>query len=430
MAEIYLTALTALLGGVLLHGIARPARLYEYPYFMCAAFAVFILPQAFSLYSYPGAASQRAIESVLIMTLLCTVACLVGYRARPSRAILELAVRPIDDQRLFHCGVLFIVAGFFFTVLISGMSAAEKGGTMWTGRVTIYLFFANLMFPGFAICFRQALRKGDAVAWFWTAAGAVIPAVSAVVYGRREPAVLFAVSLVMAFYFEKRWAPPRAAAVLLVIAAAIALPATGRFRTGIGRESAIERLTSIDFIGNFNAYISRASVLELRNAALLIEATSDIGQYDWGAAYWNQLVFRFVPAQILGKDFKDNLMLPTNMERCRQVCAARGYRAEPGSTITGMADAFQQFGYAGCLFFAVLAVAFKSLWHASLRENAVFAQLLYIQTSTSGMRAVTHQTVDYLPGLAYNLIFLGMAAIYARGHAQKAAPRRLARTAL
>ena len=30
------------------------------------------------------------------------------------------------------------------------------------------------------------------------------------------------------------------------------------------------------------------------------------------------------------------------------------------------------------------------------------------------MRAVTHQTVDYFPGLLYNLVFLGMAVLYAR----------------
>lgn len=71
-------------------------------------------------------------------------------------------------------------------------------------------------------------------------------------------------------------------------------------------------------------------------------------------------------------------------------------------------------------FFAGLAIVFKSLWHASLRKDAIFAQLLYIQTSTAAMRSVTHQTVDYLPGLTYNLIFLGLVVFFARSRVSQA----------
>jgi hypothetical protein len=92
----------------------------------------------------------------------------------------------------------------------------------------------------------------------------------------------------------------------------------------------------------------------------------------------------------------------------------RTFKRSKGSTVTGMGDSFKQFGYFGCLFFALLAVIFRSLWETSLQPNTYFAKLLYIQTSTSAMRAVTHQTVDYFPGLLYNVVFLGLAVLYAR----------------
>jgi hypothetical protein len=88
-----------------------------------------------------------------------------------------------------------------------------------------------------------------------------------------------------------------------------------------------------------------------------------------------------------------------------------------------MGDSFQQFGYFGCGFFLLLAVIFRTLWLTSLQPSAFFAQLLYIQTSTSAMRAVTHQTVDYLPGLVYNVIFLGLAVWYARERAPESTAR-------
>jgi hypothetical protein len=133
-----------------------------------------------------------------------------------------------------------------------------------------------------------------------------------------------------------------------------------------------------------------------------------------GQAYWDQLVFRFVPAQIVGRDVKDSLMFRSALRHDKQDLAALGYRLETGTTVTGMGDSYREFGYFGALLFAVLAVVFKSLWAASLRPNGVFAQLLYIQTSTSAMHAVTHQTADYLPALLYNLIFLGAAVYFSR----------------
>jgi hypothetical protein len=108
------------------------------------------------------------------------------------------------------------------------------------------------------------------------------------------------------------------------------------------------------------------------------------------------------------------------------------YKIPVGSTLTGIGDSFREFWYFGALFFALLAIVFKSLWHACLRRDAIFAQLLYIQTSTAAMRAVTHQTVDYLPGLTYNLIFLGLVAFFARSRVPAAsvpAPKGLIRQA-
>jgi hypothetical protein len=42
------------------------------------------------------------------------------------------------------------------------------------------------------------------------------------------------------------------------------------------------------------------------------------------------------------------------------------------------------------------------------------AQILYIEVTTSAMRAVTHQTIDFLPAFIYGLIFIGAIAFFAR----------------
>lgn len=417
MAEIYLIAIVGVLLCVLIRGLASPLRMYEYPYFMSAVFAAFVAPQAISLIRFPLGATPRSIDAVLLMTLLCLLACLIGYRAAPARWILKSVDVPVDDRKLFHWGVLFTCCGLFFTYLIGAMTSSERGGNLWSGKVTIYLFFASLAHPGLSICLREALMRGGSTAWLWALMGAWIPVVSGLVYGRREPTVLFVLTIALTLFYCRRKVVPRWAMILGIVVAAVGIPATTQYRMAAGTRGTAAAITEIDFVGNFNRFISNPAVLELRNAAMMIETTTRTGKYDLGRGYWDELVFRFVPAQVLGKDFKHGLMFsPADKERQEQEFAVLGYKATGGTTLTGMGDSFREFGYAGAIVFAVMAVIFKSLWQASLKRDAVFPQLLYIQTCTSAMLAITHQTVNYLPGLIYNLVFIGAAILYSRKH--------------
>src|SRR6476660_7845478 len=137
MASFYLLLLTLLLAGVLARALASPKRFYEYPYFMAAPFVAFILPQAYSLVRFPFGTRPEAIDTVLLMTLLCVGACVLGYRAPVNRWIVENTQSPVDDRHLFRWGIFFVLCGFFFTYLISGMTSQERGGGQWTGRATI-----------------------------------------------------------------------------------------------------------------------------------------------------------------------------------------------------------------------------------------------------------------------------------------------------
>src|SRR5205085_9302181 len=117
--------------------------------------------------------------------------------------------------------------------------------------------------------------------------------------------------------------------------------------------------------------------------------------------------------------FKESLMLRRSGEGQEREFATMDYSNPTGSTVTGMGDSFQQFGYSGCLFFVALAIVFRSIWQVALQPNALFAQLLYMQSCTSAMRAVTHWTLDFLPGFLYSMIFLGAAMFYAGGGAPR-----------
>jgi len=137
-------------------------------------------------------------------------------------------------------------------------------------------------------------------------------------------------------------------------------------------------------------------------------------------------VFRFVPAQIVSREFKYSLMFKPPDRHVEDELFKLGYDLPVGATMTGMADSFQEFGWLGCIFFACLGWLFRSLYQATKPPNAMFAQLFYILIGTSAMRAVTHQTIDFLPGMTYYIIFLGLLFLYVRlptSRARKMQPR-------
>jgi hypothetical protein len=390
--------------------LRRPERIYEFPQFMTATFGIFILPQAVSLVRFPGAASEAAVQRVLWMGCLCVAACISGYHlathSRASQPPLALHL-----GKLKQAGTAFVVCGLVASYLLRTINIQTNDFGGWTGPATVYAFFQQLAYPGFAICLLMMLHKWTVVSVGATAIAAIVP-LQSMMFGRREPAALFALSIGLIVYFRLGLRPPRWLTTLSVAGAMLAIPATATYRQ-LRLEGDWNGVRQIELLDNFRQFLNDESVLELRNAAMLIDSTRRSGGYQYGAGYWNHLVFRYVPAQILGQEFKESLRIKANVELVDRELTTLGYANPIGSTVTGLGDSFQQFGYFGCLFFALLGMLFSRIWQAASAPNAVFSQLLYTMTCVSAMRSVTHWTLDFLPGLVYSTLFLGVAAWYA-----------------
>lgn len=413
MSDLSLLLLVLSLAAVLLSVLGRSEKVFEFPYFMAAVFAVFIMPQAVSLNWFPGRVSSSAVDDILLMTCLCFGACVLGYQLKPSRFLTRLVWKPLRPERMFHVGCIFIGMGYLFGFLLGQIRVEmnlDRGGM--TGVGTILLFFATLKYPGLAICFALFLQRPTLGRLLMVLIGSVSPVGEVILGGRREPAVALGLIFFLNLYFYRRFKPPVVLIYGAMFIAMLVIPATGNYRIWIA-EGTMKDVSKINLMENFRDYFGKESILELRNAAAIIESTRTYGDYEYGAAYWNQLVFRFVPAQLVGKETKDSLLIDTTVESMFKRFSNSGYDFSVGTTYTGMGDSFKQFGWFGCLFFGLLAIVFRSLWTAALIPNAFFAQLLYLLIATSAMRAVTHQTADFLPGFLYQFGFLYLGAVYA-----------------
>jgi hypothetical protein len=203
--------------------------------------------------------------------------------------------------------------------------------------------------------------------------------------------------------------PPRSAIVAVILMAMLIIPATADYRAKAKEDGAWAALQALDLQKSFVDYFNEdGTFLELGVAAHVIDAYSFAGDYQYGAGYWDQMVFRYIPAQIVGAEVKKGMMLS------KSIPYRNGYKMPIGLTLTGIGDSFAQFGYLGCVFFFFLGGFFRTLWRASLNSQSILVQILYIICVVQALLSVTHSTINFIPGVFFNYLFLWFAAKYAR----------------
>jgi hypothetical protein len=222
----------------------------------------------------------------------------------------------------------------------------------------------------------------------------------------------FILTIGLSLYFFRRYVPPRWVALTILVFALLAIPLTGAYRN-IAKTGDWNQIQELRPRENLKNLVEKGKILELRNAAMMMEAAVQTRQYAYGTDYWNTLVFRFVPAQLIGRTFKDSLQLKLSKSK-QELKSLYNYKMPNGSTPTGIGDAFVQFDYFGCLFFFIIAHLFKNLWNSSIYRNSIFSQIFYVSLVAPALLSVTHGTVRFLPDLLFRLIFIGGVIIYSQ----------------
>lgn len=401
--------------GLILWGISGRSGQYQYPFLAGAVFTGWIVPQAIGLYGNQTL-PDGAYERTLFMAVLCVVAIYVANVScrKPWRSF----DWQLDDRRLLIGATALSVFGFFFNLLIMVLPA-EQLGKQWTGIVTIYYFFSQAQIFGFAIAAILYARTRRLLALMLAALNFVFYAVGILYTARRGLTIDIGLITLLALWFGRGRVMPR---VLMISGAVIAMllvfnidevrrESSGPkgYGTGDSRILSMEELSKIDFVGRFNQILSKGSE-ELTNAIYDMSATAELGEYNFGQSYWNAFVFRYVPAQFLGRDIKQSLMfdLPENAAR-----GMYGYRRSFGSTATGLSDSFAAFWFFGAAVFFVISRVMASLYLAALRQHRI-AQILYMVSITDAMHAITHVSWWFFTPWIQYLIFLLPVFAWAR----------------
>jgi hypothetical protein len=380
MDWLLLSILLAASVGLTIAGLTRPGKIYEYPFLAGTTFLGFVFPQL-PAYADDPFLPAGAFAKTVFFTILCVAACGVGWAAgnRPRRM---LAWR-FGEQRLLWVSGLLVLAGAFFYFKLSRLPKEELLGGPWTGISTVYHFFSRVLFYGWiaaVLCFiRQPRAFSLAIVLF----GTMLILDRIVFGGRRQEATELLLTILIALWFQRRIAVPRAIALAAALCAGLALSSTGDYRSVSTNDDAKwSQISNIHFVDNFIDLLQNGGP-EMINAILRVNFTDRSQTFDFGATHWNILVFNFVPAQFLGRDFKDSLMIP--------VIQDRNYNPLTGTTETGISDAFVSFWYLGALKFFLIAYLLGRMYRAALTGSTA-AQILYILSAGTSMMVITHHT--------------------------------------
>lgn len=411
MVELFHYILIGICLMIVIWTMIKVERIYQFPFFMAAIIIMFILPQVTALINNPGPVTPQMIVQVLIMTCLCLIMCCVGYNFAPNRKLLYKFQNHLDEKKLLNAGMFLTAVGCVFGILTRAEAGNFQKAQAWTGSITIFVTFAAVIYVGFAIFLLQLLQKPSAI----NIAGTVIaafPIIQTVLNGRRQPTMTFLIIIGFCIWFRLKLAPPRWVVIISIIAGVYVIPMLAGLRGNFWTLVFQQDWETLKIIADlsFNS-LQSGKILELRNAALAMDAATLSNKYEYGAGYWNAFVFQYIPGQILGYDFKNSIQFSINREL---IIRSYGYVFTVGTTWTGIGDSYLQFGYFGSLIFAVIGNLFKTLWVSSVYHRSITATLLMMGLISPAMVSITHGTERFLQEFIFQVIIISLVAYYAR----------------
>jgi hypothetical protein len=416
VTPVLIPALTVLCLALLVWGTTKPGRVYEFPFLTGAVMAGWVLPQIFGLAGNAFLPVDALAKTVLFM-ILCIGACYFGYVWQSKRKF------PLDfhyDQAalLRVCAGLTLFGGSFYFA-VSRLPEEQLAMTQFSGLSVAYLFFADVLAYGFAIAlllfFRDRSRLALALALF--ASSFYLERI--VFGGRRGDVVQVVLMVLLAIWFQRGKVMPIPLMIVAMLGGSLVFNSIDQYRAIATSKDGQDwkKITQIDFLGNLKQ-LSAHGGEEMTNVVYNIAAKDAEMDLDFGAFNWNMLVFNYVPAQIVGQDFKAFLMFDIG-----DAAADRyGYEANVGATATGFSDAFASFWYFGFMKFFLIAYLIAIVYRSAVRGNFT-AQICYMVILPDALHAVTHHTQWFFSPWLHMAIFLLPALLVAR--ASPGAPVRL-----
>lgn len=424
-----LISLTLILAYMMISGIIVRSQMLQFPFLYSVVMIGWFLPQAYLLVGRPDL-PDLGFAITMGYVLFCSLGVLAADRIKVEPKLNSL--EEFEEKKLLIGAIILSGIGYYAYSAYLNTNAEHTAEGLTTGIVTIYFFLFQLQYFGFAFSFIILLKWKSPLALalvifnLFTIGGFIAYG------GRRGPLVEVALIILTLLWFQRRFALPRTAIIAGTLVAAVFVSSAGEYRQTVQRVNSnvryndvearlptFDEILNINFLDRFLEYDDRRTD-EVRNAIYDISfITSDLN-FSFGARYWNYLVFRYVPGQIVGHEIKNSIQFPVE-----DVHAGKsGYRKHLGTTSTGFSDTYGAFFIFGSLVFFLIAWFMKWLWVTACRGD-IKSQYFYCILIGTALMSVTHGTLWFVAALPQAFLF----SLIVFAFSKKVAKRRSVRFA-
>ncbi len=401
--------------------LLRKGAFYQFPFWAGMIALGWFYPQAIGGYynesKYPG----YAYEDAMLFASICTLAMWLGFelalRRRPTKA--SWLDAPFDKKKLYLGAAMLCLFGFFFEWKLWSLPDEVLAQSQWSGAAVKYLFLASVFKIGFISLWLLYLSQSRLLApklLVFLIPCLLLMLEAAVLRGRRAGMMDLIGYIVLGLWFVRRIVIPRWFIITGLVCGLILINGIHTYRMIMKNKSIplskrLSKVANADYLATSKRSID-SSGYEFENYLYFRQAYADTGYYDYGSAHWNRFVFNYVPAQLLGSDFKESLMLHANDEDIGQLAEDRyGHSYYIGTTDTGYTDAFGSFGWLGAIKFLLIGSLMGILYRHAMM-GSFLGQLLYMFSLSKGMQSVSHGTNDILIRVWIYFFTLGYPLLY------------------
>jgi len=392
-------------------------KLFSYPVMAALICIVFVIPQGFYVES-TGFSEIFSGGQYWLYASACLIGLQVGFarysKLRGGRAKAEVVRTPplfVDRTRGLIVAAALIVVGGASLQFAEATASAQSLGQQWTGVATFYYLLAQLLYFGITIAALLFFRRPSIIVGAILAFGLLLtyPAV----FGMVKRHVIFELVFILggALFFTRNVLPSRAAMIAMLIFGTLLLHQVGEVRQYIrdNNATAVEAILEGETLSGFSYFdVDRAP--EIEEGIYDVFYADQFSDFNFGKDHWNRIVHQYVPAFLVGRDFKEFLQLPTDT-----IIRAEGINDLDygGATRTGFADSFTNFWWFGVFAFVAIG-AFMGWAFRRARAGDTKAQFLYLILLADGLFAVTDSTARYLSGLPFTFFCVWLIFIYAK----------------
>ena len=391
----------------------KRCRGYGFPFFAGGIALAMVLPQGIALLKHDYLMPPGSFRLVMIFASLCTVAIWAGFKlglsCRHCPGLLRNEV--LDDDTLYRCALAFTIIGGIFQIWLANTVIQRNESRQWTGLATVLHFFSLYSVVGLMIGmylylknrWRKALILVLVGFWF------IVPLV--VFHGRRAVTMQLLATLVLPLWFVRKKAMPRLLMLAIIGGMVLVMFITDDFRRVMLSDDYegmdyVDRLSELDVSDAWVKVIDQnGGGGELLNCVHGVSAAHELGKYDFGLPMWNWVVWSYVPAQFVGRNFKQRLYIDINWPNYQ---VTRDYYPDyedmVGSMWLGYTDAFQSYWWLGWIPFFVISWIMGWLYNIAEAGSGA-AICLYTWYITPALHIVPAMTYLFWINLVYLLVF-------------------------